>query len=111
MNNIEYARKGREEKTLNMLVRYKEGVMSRREWLELQKSNGSTVRQSEKPRNKYSRTKFNRMTDIRAQEEYERKCFEEKVVCYQLVYPIPNEGCLKTFVEITKIEFDYFNSL
>ena len=103
MNNISLAQKGRAEKTLNTLVRFNEGTMTRKEWLKLQFKNGSQVEKSTKNRIDYSRTKFNRMNH-QEQEEYMKKC-NEKVECYNLT--LADES----FYHITKFEFEYFNSL
>lgn len=105
MNNISHAQRAKQEKVLDTKVYFTEGLMTRRDWLILQKQNGSTVRESTKPRNKFSRTKFNRMMGADQQKEYERKCFEEKVICFELVLTD------RSFYEITKTEFNFFNQL
>lgn len=104
MTNITKAQEARAEKSLNTKVRYKEGVMTRKEWINLQYKNGKKVEQSEKNRLDFNRAKYNRMTNYQEQEEYERKC-EEKVICYNLYVTETS------FYNITKAEFDYFNTL
>lgn len=103
MSNITKAQEARAQKSLNVIMRYDEGVMTRKEWLHLQKKNGAKVEQSEKNRIDFNRTKYNRMAMFE-QEEYERKC-NEKVPCYKLTL----KG--NSFYYISKAEFDYFNSL
>lgn len=98
------ANKARAEKVLNVLMRYDEGVMSRRDWLEMQFNKGSSVRESTKNRIDFDRRKFNRMTSYAEQEVYEKKC-SEKVICYKL------DLIDESFYYITKAEFEYFNSL
>ena len=63
----------RNEATLNVKMRYEEGVMTRKEWIELMKSKGNSVIESTKNRIDFNRKKYNRMTSYREQEEYERK--------------------------------------
>lgn len=100
------ALEAKKEKSLNTLVRYEEGTMTRKEWIRLQKRKGATVEESTKNRVQFNRTKYNRMSSYKEQEEYERKC-DEKVTCFYLYLPAPERG----FYEITKYEFEYFNSL
>lgn len=102
--NTSAAQKGRSEKTLNTLVSYSEGVMTRKKWLELQFKNGSTVEVSTKNRVEFNRTKYNRMSCYKEQEEYEKKC-NEQVVCYNLNLKD------KSFYHITKFEYEYFLTL
>ena len=104
MTNISKAQEARAEKSLNVLMRYDEGVMTRKEWIELQKKKGAKVEQSQKNRIDFSRIKFNRMCSYKEQEEYEKKC-NEKVPCYKLSLGD------NSFYYITKAEFDYFNIL
>lgn len=91
------------ESTLKVKVRYSEGIMTRAEWCELQKRNGANVQEVQKSKTKYNRVKYNRMGPAE-QEEYERK-LNTLVTCYELHLP---SGC---FYDITKAEYDYFNSL
>ena len=101
--NISAAQEGRANKTLNMLVRYEEGIMTRKEWLQLQFKKTSVVEVSTKNRIDFSRTKYNRM-NYAEQAIYEKKC-DEKVVCYNLILSD------KSFYNITKFEYEYFNNL
>ena len=103
MNTIQAAQKAKAEKSLNVVVRYPEGIMTRKEWIELQFKNGSTVEESTKNKIDYNRTKFNRM-NYKEQEEYLSKCYE-KIPCYNLTMKD------ESFYHISKAEFDYFNSL
>lgn len=104
MKNINHALEAKAQKTLNALVRYSEGVMTRKQFIELQQKRGSKVEISTKNRIQYNRIKYNRM-DHKQQQEYEKKC-SEKVTCYNLLY-----AGVSYFTEITKTEYDYFLSL
>lgn len=97
------ALKAKADKSLEIKMNYSEGIFTRREYMQLQHSKGATVKQETKARIQYSRTKFNRMNDAQ-QREYETKC-NERVPCYNLYFAD------RSFIEITKTEFDYFNSL
>ena len=101
-NNMSAAIKAKNDKTLNTKVRYEEGIMTRLEWLRMQYIKGATVNEGTKNRLQYNRTKFNRMTSVKEQDEYMAKC-NEKVICYEL--HLPNE---RAFWEITKTEYDRF---
>jgi hypothetical protein len=89
--------------TLNKVFRYPEGIMSRREYIKLHKSQGAEVKESMRNKIEFNRTKYNRL-EGRQQEEYEKK-LEEKIVSYELHFSD------KSLIYITKAEFDYFNSL
>ena len=104
MNNIQLAQDGRREKSLNTLMRYEDGVMTRKQWIELQFKNGKKAEETTKNRIDFCRRKFNRMTSYKEQEVYEKKC-SERVKCYKISSP---DG---SFYHITKFEFDYFNTL
>jgi len=88
---------------LNKVLRYEEGIMSRRQWLKMMQVKGAFVEEDTKNRIHFNRTKFNRMTE--GQEEYERKC-NEKVLCYNL--KLPGEPA---YWEITKTEYEHFKAL
>lgn len=106
--NINAALAAKIEKVLNTKVRYEEGVMTRREWLNMWRVKGATVEESTKNRIQFNRLKFNRMKGgiwSNEQSEYEKKC-NEMIPCYNL--RIPNE---RSFFEITKTEFEYFNNM
>ena len=92
------------EKTLNIKVSYPEGIMTKKEWIKLKFNNGCFVKQVEKSKSNFNRTKFNRMNTAE-QEEYEKR-LNTKVTCYEIH---SNES--SSFYDITKFEFDYFNSL
>lgn len=100
--SIQIAQQARANQSLDKEVRYPEGIMTKREWIVLKKSQGATVEESTKNRVQFNRTTFNRMTF--GQEEYEKKC-AEKVPCYNL-----NETD-SSFYHISKAEFDFFNTL
>ena len=105
MNNINHALEAKAQKSLSTLVRYSEGIMTRKEWIELKHKHGATVEISTKNKIQYSRTKFNRMWNTREQDEYLKKC-DEKVTCYNL-----HPDGVTYYHEITKTEYDYFNTL
>lgn len=104
MENLNKAQQAKANKTLNMLIRYEEGVMSRREWLKIQLSKGATVTEAIKNRIMFDRRKFNRLCG-QEQRDYEKKT-EEKVPCYEL--RLPNQS---GYWEITKTEYDHFKDL
>lgn len=91
------------DSTLNKVFRYPEGVMTRREWLNLMIIRGCNVEGYQKHMLDYNRTKYNRLTG-KEQDEYERKC-NTMVTGYRLNIP---GGC---FQDITKTEYDYFNNM
>jgi len=93
----------KKEATLNKVFRYPEGVMSRREWLNMWRIKGATVSETEKTRIEYNRTKFNRLTGD-AQDEYWAKC-NEKVQGWELCLPD------KSSYDITKTEYEYFKNM
>lgn len=98
----------KKEAILNKVFRYDEGVMTRREWLNLMRVKGAFVEESTKNRIQFDRVKYNRMGGgiwSNEQEEYEKKC-DEKVPCYNLRTPSNSY-----FFEITKTEYDYFKGL
>jgi len=95
-------------KSLETKMRYSEGIMSKKEWIELQIEKGSRVEQGTKNRLRYNRIKYNRLRGglySNEQEEYEKKC-NELITCYRLY---PSKGTSSW--EITKSEYNYFNSL
>lgn len=104
MANITKAQQARIEKVLNVRINYSNyGIKTRREWLELMKWEGATVEETDQPRIKYNRRKYNRM-DMWEQREYDEKLKERKPL-YKLNAPnCPHNS----FWEITKIEYDYF---
>ena len=77
--------------------------MTRKKWLGLKKRQNCFVKSELGQRYKFNRNKFNRM-DFYQQEIYEAKMKEKKEVYY--LYELDN-----CFYEITKIEFNYFNTL
>lgn len=89
---------------LNQKMRYKEGIMTRREWLNYWMVKGATTKEVQEPKVIYNRIKYNRMTGWE-QEEYEKKCNEMKTG-YRLNLPGSN-----SMYDLTKTEYDYFNSL
>lgn len=104
--NIEKAQKARAEKSLDKFIRHNGATMTRREWVEVMFNSGKMeVRISTRNRVKYNRNVFNRMMSYAEQAEYEKKC-NEIISCYTLQV---KEG--SSFWEVSKAEFDYFNSL
>jgi hypothetical protein len=107
-NNINAALQAKKDKSLNIRVRYEEGIMTRREWLKMQLVKGATVEESTKNRIQFDRVKFNRMKGgiwSNEQEEYEKKC-NERVKCWEL--RLPGDS---SFWEITKTEYEHFKAL
>jgi hypothetical protein len=104
MQNINYALLAKVEKSLNVKMLYDEGIFTKKEWIKLKFKQGAIVETANKNRIDFNRIKFNRM-NYKEQEIYEKKC-NEKITCYKLKEK--NDNC---YFEITKTEYDYFNSL
>lgn len=107
-SNINAALQAKKDKSLNVRVRYDEGIMTRREWLKMQFAKGASVSEGTKNRIQFDRIKFNRMKGgiwSNEQSEYEKKC-NEKVICYEL--RLPGES---SYFEITKTEYEAFLAL
>jgi len=92
------------EKLLLVRMRYKEGIMTREQWLQLKREQGATVSTEEVPKHIYNRAKYNRM-DNRQQEAYEMQLKETKQGYF--LQEQHSEGRY----DITKTEFEHFNSL
>lgn len=105
MNNISKALEAKAQKSLSIKMRYDEGILTKKEWIELKHKQGAKVEISTKNRIQFNRIKFNRMYSNKEQEDYKKKC-NEKVTCYNL-----HPAGVTYYNEITKTEFDYFNSL
>lgn len=94
------------KKALNNLTRYNGVVMTKAEFVETLKKQRYTSREGEKPSIQFNRIKYNRMTDWREQEEYMKKC-DTMIKDYRLY----EAGSESVYFEVSKTEFDYFNSL
>ena len=104
--NINAALLAKQNKSLDIKMNYSEGgIMSRRDWLKMQMVKGAEVKEGTKNRIEFNRTKFNRMSNQKEQDEYYKKC-TERIGCYEL--HLPGQSA---FWEITKTEFDYFKNL
>jgi len=99
---------GRIDKVLNTKMNFGDpfGILTKRDWLNQRFESGNcyTETHSIHPFT-WSRVKYNRMDSQKEQDEYERK-YNLMVDSYNLM----TKGC-NSFTQITKIEFDYFNSL
>ena len=103
MNNITQQRINH---ILNKKMNYPEGIMTRREWLDLKISQGWSSKceiSTPAKQGEFDRTKFNRM-DREAQIKYEKRMDSEQLY-YSLV---TDKG---TFFELTKTEYDYIQSI
>ena len=90
---------------LKKLIKTKEwGITSKGERMQKAKAEGWIVEIDKKPSVKYDRRKYNRM-NWEEQKEYERK-MDILVPEYQLRKPGES-----TYYEITKTEYEYFNTL
>lgn len=99
------AQEARAQKTLNTLMKYEEGVMSRKDWIKLKHRDGNfKVRKEERKKFDYCRRKFNRMNN-EEQAVYEKKLEQTKIQC-ELYHTTEN-----SFWNITEAEFNFFNSL
>lgn len=104
MSNIAAAQQARAAQALTTKTMYKGQIMTKKEFLQTLKNEGYTPTIGEKHKVQYNRTKYNRMSDHKEQEEYERKC-NEKVVEYRA------QGAGTSYFEITKTEYEYFTTL
>ncbi len=95
----------RKESIMQKKMRFAEGIMTRKEWLDLMRVRGAYVKEGTKNRIEFNRIKYNRMGNYTEQQEYEKKC-NEKVPSYQLY----EKGVKNTFFEISKTEFEYFQN-
>lgn len=106
MANLTKAQQARADKFLNKLVRTEEwGVITYRKWLENFKNDGGCVEESEQPSIKYNRVKYNRMNWD------EQREYDEKLKVMKPLYKLKRKPEDNSFWEISKTEFDYFNSL
>lgn len=106
MTNINIALEAKKDKILNKLIRFDGVIMTRLDWLRIKHEEGCFVKEGTKNRIQFDRRKFNRFDNYKDQEEHESKC-NEKVTCYKL-YLADEEDA---FYEITKTEFDFFETL
>lgn len=101
----ENAISARAEQVLSKKYRYQEGILTRKEFIELNHKKGARVEEGTTDRVRFNRIKYNRM-DHWEQREYDKKC-DEQVPEYRLY----RKGEENSFSVITKTEFEYFNSL
>ena len=104
MNNLTKANEVRAQKSLDVKLRYDGVVMTRRNFLIMQKQNGSSAKAELDHPFMFDRIKFNRMRSNEECRVYEEK-YETLVTKYRLYVPDGH------YFEITKTEFNYFNSL
>jgi hypothetical protein len=88
---------------LNKVLRYEEGIMSRRDWLKLWQVKGAEVKEVQEPKVIFNRIKFNRLTG-KEQEAYEKSCNEMKIG-YRLYISE------RTSYDINKTEYEHFKAL
>ena len=93
----------KKDATLNKVFRFEEGLMKRREWLNMWRVKGAFVKEEQTPKVQYNRIKFNRL-EGKAQEAYEKSCNEMKTA-YRLYITD------RSSYDITKTEFEYFNNM
>lgn len=95
----------REHSTLSVKMKFEEGIMTRKEWIELKHRQGTHyVTKDQRPRIMFNRIKYNRMNG-REQEQYEKKC-AEMVDSYSL-----RTHGTDVSTDITLAEYNYFSSL
>ena len=91
------------EATLNKLINYQEGLMSRKQWLKLKFNEGCKAIEVTVPKYKYNRLKYNRMSG------YDQNIYEAKMKETKISYELKElDNC---FYDITKIEYNYFKAL
>ena len=103
------AQQAKAEKALQKLIHSEFGVTTKAEYIRKHKESGGTVSIGEKPSIEWNRTKYNRMNG-KEQEEYERK-LATKIPCYKLHSKLNEGNYPSVYCEISKTEYDYFNSL
>jgi len=91
------------EATLNKLINYPEGLITRKQWLNIKFNEGCKASEETAPKYKFNRLKYNRMNG-QDQEIYEAKMKQTKTA-YELR---EKSNC---FYDITKIEYNYFKAL
>ena len=89
------------KKILDKMMRFDEGVMSRRDWLLVKIQKGASVSTKEVPSVQYNRHKYNRL------EGAEQKQYEAQLAKKKTEYRLWKET---TFYAITKTEYDFFLS-
>lgn len=102
MQNLTAANAAKTENHLNELIRYCNKFYTRRGLMNELKGIGWTSEIKEVPKYQYNRIKYNRM-DGEQQAEYDKKLKERKTE-YRIVF----DGHI---LPLTKIEFEYFNTL
>lgn len=88
---------------LDKQMRFDGVIMTRRQWLKKQLSEGATVHEEMRSKTTYNRTRFNRM-NWEEQKAYEER-MNTKVPCYELK---TKDG---GYYDITKTEYDHFQEL
>ena len=101
----ENAISARAEKVLSKKYRYQEGILTRKEFIELNHERGARVEEGTTNRMKWDRRKSNRLK-WEEQVAYDKKC-DEMVPEYRIY----RKGDDNSFSVITLTEFNYFNSL
>lgn len=102
---IKKAQDARAQKALSARINYNGRIMTRQQWLETLKEEGYIPAMGQKPRIEYNRTKYNRMSDWKEQEEYMRKCEE------MLPDPRAKHTTENSFYSLSVTEHNYFSSL
>lgn len=102
--NILLAQKARAEKVLNSLQIWKGRVIIKKDWLQALINEGYTLKIELVPKKKYNRTKFNRMTDTKEQDQYLKDTTEKTQTEYRIA---KEDGLYTHYYTLTKIEYDY----
>jgi len=120
-NGIQKALQAKQDKTLDILVRYEQGVMTRREWLNMWRIKGATIEEM-RLRNYAAEEKLKKwLYDNRDDnsgnpnwpptKRYNEKREELAAGIYKTFYylhePLPSRSCY----EITKTEYEYFRNM
>ena len=102
MTNLIKANEARADKALNKLWRFSEGIMSFKQRIDLGYYSDSKV--AELPTMQWNRTKFNRMSSNKEQEQYEAKIEASRKPCYSLIHT--NDVRLTS--DVSRFVYEYF---
>ena len=106
MTNLEKAQKVRSEKALEKKINTSDyGIITKAEFMENLFKNGATSRIELRHPFIFDRIKYNRMTNSNGEQDAYEKKYNEKVPKYEIVKSD------ESFYEVSKSEYDYFNTL
>lgn len=106
MTSIEKANQVRSEKALEKQINTSDyGIISKKQFIEKLFKAGATSRIELRHPFQFDRIKYNRMTNANGEQDAYDKKYNEKVPRYEIVKSD------ESFYEVSKSEYDYFNTL